>query len=72
MMPTQCGAGQKFDFFVRKSWFFRNSKYFRQNIMTPCYLCYFCVFYIFNFFQIIMVALFLAGHDQYLNDKFNV
>ena len=72
MMPTQGGAGQKFDFFVRKSLFFRNSKYFRQNIMTPCYLCYFCVFYIFNFFQIIMVALFLAGHDQYLNDKFNV
>ena len=77
MMPTQGGAGQTFDFFVRKSWFFRNSKYFRQNIMTPCYLCFFyifylCVFYIFNFFQIIMVALFLAGHDKYLNDKFNV
>ena len=66
MMPTWVGAGQKFDFFVQKSWFFCNSKHFRQSIMTPCYSCYFSIFYIFNSFQIMMVSLFLAPHDQYL------
>ena len=57
-------AGQKFDFFVQKSWFFCNSKHFSQNIMMPCYWYYFCVFYIFHFFQIIMVSHFLAWPDQ--------
>ena len=65
-MLTWVGAGQKLYFFVQKSWFSCNSKYFRQNIVTPCYSCYFCIFYILNFFQIIMVSLFLALHDQYL------
>ena len=64
-MATWVGAGQKFYFFVQKSWFFCNSKYFSQTIMTPCYSYYFCIFYIFHFFQIIMVSLFLAWHDQY-------
>ena len=62
-------AGQKFDFFVQKSWFFCNSKHFLQKIMTPCYSCYFCIFYIFNCFQIIMVSLFFAFHDQYFMFK---
>ena len=31
-MPTWVGTGQKFDFFGQKSWFFCNSKHFRQNI----------------------------------------
>ena len=62
MMPTE--AGQKFDFFVQKSWSFCNSKHFRPNIMTLCCSCYFYIS-IFNFFQIIMVSLFLARHDQY-------
>ena len=53
-------------FFVQKSWFFCNSKHFRQNVMRPWYSCFFCIFYISNFFQTIMVSLFLAGHDQYL------
>ena len=61
MMPTQVGAGQKFE-----SCYFCNSKHFCQSIMRPCYSCYFCVFYIFKFFQTIIVSLFLAGHDQYL------
>ena len=64
-MPTRDAAGQKFEFFLQKSWSFCNSKHFRQNIMTLCYLCYFCISSIFNFFQIIMVSLFLARHDQY-------
>ena len=65
-MLSWVGAGQKLYFFVQKSWFSCNSKYFRQNIVMPCYSCYFCFFYILNFFQIIMVSLFLALHDQYL------
>ena len=65
MMPTWICAGQKFDFFLQKSWFFRNGKHFRQKIITPCYSSYFCIFYIFSFFQIIMVSLFHAFHDQY-------
>ena len=65
-MPTKTAAGQKFNFFVQKSWFICNSKYFRQNIMRPCYLWYFCFFSIFNFFQTLMVSLLLAGRDQYL------
>ena len=69
MMLTWVGAGQKFDFFVQKSWFFCNSKHFLQKIMTPCYSCYFCIFYIFNCFQIIMVSLFFAFHDQYFMFK---
>ena len=40
MMSTWVGTGQKFDFFVRKSWFFCKGKHFRQNIMTPCYFCF--------------------------------
>ena len=55
-------AGQKFDFFVQKSWSFCNSKHFCQNIMT---LYYFKISSIFNFFQTIMVSLFLARHDHY-------
>ena len=64
-MATWVEAGQKFDFFVQKSWFFCNSKHFNQKIMTPCYSHYFCIFYVFHFFQITMVSLFLARHDQY-------
>ena len=64
-MATWVEAGQKFDFFVQKSWFFCKSKHFNQNIMTPCYSYYFCIFYVFHFFQILMVSLFLARHDQY-------
>ena len=64
-MATSVGAGQKFQFFVQKSWFFCNSKHFSQNIITPCYLYYFCIFYIFHLFQVIMVSFFLARHDQY-------
>ena len=56
---------QKLDFFVQKSWYFCNIKYFSQNIMTPCYSYYFCIFYIFHVFEIIMVSLFLARHDRY-------
>ena len=56
---------QKLDFFVQKSWYFCNIKYFSQNIMTPCYSYYFCIFNIFHVFQIIMVSLFLARHDRY-------
>ena len=69
MIPTWGEAGQKFDFFVKKSWSFSNSKYFRQNIMTLYYLCYFFISSIFNFFQIIMVSLFLALHDQHFMFK---
>ena len=69
MMLTWVGAGQKFDFFVQKSWFFCNSKHFLQKIMTQCYSCYFCIFYIFSCFQIIMVSLFFAFHDQYFMFK---
>ena len=69
MIPTWDEAGQKFDFFVQKSWSFSNSKYFRQNIMTLYYLCYFFISSIFNFFQIIMVSLFLALHDQHFMFK---
>ena len=65
-MATWVEAGQKFDFFVQKSWFFCNSKHFNQNIMTPCYSYYCCIFYVFHSFQIIMVSLFLARHDQCL------
>ena len=50
-MPTWVGAGQKFDFFVSKSWSFCNSKHFSQSIMVPCYWYYFCIFYIFLFFS---------------------
>ena len=64
-MATWVRASQKFDFFVQKSWFFRNSKHFSQNIMTPCYSYYLCIFYNFHFFQIIMISLFLARHGQY-------
>ena len=65
MMSTWVGAGQKFDFFVWKSWFLCNSKYFSQNIMMPSCWYYFCIVYIFHFYQIIMVSLFLAWNDQY-------
>ena len=64
-MATWVETGQKFDFFVQKSWFFCNSKQFSQNIMTSCYSYYFCIFYVFHFSQIIMVSLLLARHDQY-------
>ena len=65
MMSTWAKAGQKFDFFVQKSWSFCNSKHFRHNIMTLYYSWYFCISSVFNFFQIVMVSLFLARHDQY-------
>ena len=64
-MPTWAETGQKFDFFIQKSWSFSNSKHFRQNILVLCYSCYFCISSIFNFFQIIMVSLFIARYDQY-------
>ena len=38
MVPNWVGAGQKFDFFRQKSWFFRNSPHFHQNIMTPIFV----------------------------------
>ena len=53
-------GSSKIWFLVQKSWFFINSKHFREKIMTPCYSCCFCNFNIFNFFQIIMVSLFLG------------
>ena len=65
MMPTWAKAGQKFGFFVQKSWSFCNSKHFRQNIMTLSCSWYFGISSVFKFFQIVMVSLFLARHDQY-------
>ena len=64
MVVTWVGAGQKFDFFVKKSLFFCNSKHFSQNIMTSCYSYYCCIFYVFHFFKIIKVSLFFARYDQ--------
>ena len=64
-MATWFGVGQKFGFFVEKSWVFCKSKHVSQNIMTPYYSYYFCIFYIFHFFQTIMVSIFLPWHDQY-------
>ena len=64
MTPTSVVTGQKFAFFVWKSWFFCNSKHFSQNIMMSCCWYYFCIFYIFHFFQIILVSLFLAWNNE--------
>ena len=33
-MPTWVGAGQKFDLFLQKSYFFCNGKHFRQKIIN--------------------------------------